>query len=154
MGLDEKEPETLFPALNPLETVIWDYKASRHSTRGHPVGAIRGEISSLDLPSAEEVAAMPHGATARYAGLVICRQRPGTAKGVTFLTLEDETGFVNVIVWKKVYERFVTLVKTALLLGVTGKLQIEEGVVHVIAREIWVPQLSLKRSYTRSRDFR
>ena len=69
----------------------------------------------------------------RYAGLVICRQRPGTATGVVFMTLEDETGFVNVVVWSQVFEEHTVLVKTASFLGVTGKLQVQDGVVHLIA---------------------
>ena len=70
------------------------------------------------------------------AGLVILRQRPGTAKGVIFLTLEDETGVVNVVVWRKLYERFRRAVIAGRLLRITGRLQRESGVVHVIAEEI------------------
>lgn len=82
----------------------------------------------LDLP--------PQGARVCVAGLVILRQRPGTAKGVVFLTLEDETGVVNVIVWRALYERFRRAVIAGRLLRVTGQLQRESEVVHVIAQEI------------------
>ena len=78
----------------------------------------------------------PSGARVTVAGLVILRQRPGTAKGVIFLTLEDETGVVNVIVWRKMYERFRRAVIAGRLLRVTGRLQREAGVTHVIAEEI------------------
>lgn len=78
----------------------------------------------------------PQGARVTVAGLVILRQRPGTAKGVVFVTLEDETGVVNVIVWRKMYERFRRAVIAGRLLRVTGPLQRENGVVHVIAEQV------------------
>ncbi|MBL9064540.1 OB-fold nucleic acid binding domain-containing protein [Tabrizicola sp.] len=78
----------------------------------------------------------PAGARVTVAGLVLVRQRPGTAKGVIFLTLEDETGVVNVVVWANVYERFRRAVIAGRLLRVTGKLQREAGVVHVVAERI------------------
>ena len=83
--------------------------------------------AQLDLP--------PSGARITVAGLVILRQRPGTAKGVIFITLEDETGVVNVIVWRKMYERFRRAVIAGRMLRVTGRLQ-RDGVIHVIAEEI------------------
>lgn len=78
----------------------------------------------------------PGGALVTVAGLVLLRQRPGTAKGVIFLTLEDETGTCNVVVWKSVYERFRRAVIAGRLLRVTGRLQREADVVHVVAEEI------------------
>jgi error-prone DNA polymerase len=96
---------------------------------------------------------MPSGRRTHYAGLVICRQRPGTASGVVFLTLEDETGFVNVVIWSKVYEQFRVLVKTASFLGVTGKLQVEDGVTHLIADSFWRPKIDTRPVEVGSRDF-
>ncbi|MEQ9261020.1 MAG: OB-fold nucleic acid binding domain-containing protein [Roseovarius sp.] len=78
----------------------------------------------------------PAGARVTVAGLVILRQRPGTAKGVIFLTLEDETGVVNVVVWRALYERFRRAVIAGRLLRITGRVQREAGVVHVLAEEI------------------
>ena len=78
---------------------------------------------NLGLCSAHQVQNSKSGKFVRYAGLVICRQRPGTAGGVVFLTLEDETGFVNVVVWQNVFEKYSILAKTASFLGVSGKLQ-------------------------------
>lgn len=78
----------------------------------------------------------PAGARVTVAGLVLVRQRPGTAKGVIFLTLEDETGTCNVVVWAQVYERFRRAVIAGRLLRVTGRLQREAGVVHVVAELI------------------
>ena len=78
----------------------------------------------------------PQGARITVAGLVILRQRPGTAKGVIFLTLEDETGVVNVIVWRALYEKFRRAVISGRMLRVTGRLQRENGVTHVLAETI------------------
>ena len=78
----------------------------------------------------------PQGARVTVAGLVILRQRPGTAKGVVFVTLEDETGVVNVIVWRKIYERFRRAVIAGRLLRVTGRIQRAHSVTHVLAEEI------------------
>ena len=78
----------------------------------------------------------PEGARVAVAGLVILRQRPGTAKGVIFVTLEDETGIVNVVVWRKIYERFRRAVISGRLLRVTGRMQRAHSVTHVIAEEI------------------
>jgi error-prone DNA polymerase len=79
--------------LSAFQTVLWDYRTQGHSARSHPLAAVREELRGLGLPTAREVVAAPNGRRMQYAGLVICRQQPGTAKGVTFLTLEDETGF-------------------------------------------------------------
>ena len=82
---------------------------------------------------AAQLRRLPTGAVVAVAGLVLVRQRPGTAKGVVFLTLEDETGIANIVVWAKTFERFRRAVTSGRLLRVTGKIQNEEGVVHVIA---------------------
>ncbi len=79
---------------------------------------------------------VPHGARICVAGLVLVRQRPGTAKGVIFITLEDETGVSNVIVWRAMYERFRRAVIAGRCLRVTGRLQREAGVTHIVAEEI------------------
>jgi error-prone DNA polymerase len=105
------------------------------------------------LPDARTVASLRNGARVRYAGLVICRQRPGTAGGVVFMTLEDETGFVNAVIWENVFQRYSVLAKTVSFLGITGKLQVEDGVVHLVAEELWEPRLELKPASAPSRDF-
>lgn len=78
----------------------------------------------------------PNGARVTVAGLVLVRQRPGTAKGVIFVTLEDETGTANIVVWRKIYETFRRAVIAGRLLRVTGRLQREHGVAHVLAERI------------------
>ncbi|MGD0232275.1 MAG: error-prone DNA polymerase [Syntrophorhabdales bacterium] len=153
LTLNEKEAAVDFQRLNAFQTVLWDYRTQGHSARSHPLAALRKELGASRLPTAREVAASSNGRQVRYAGLVICRQRPGTAKNVTFLTLEDETGFVNVVVWQNIYEAHKVLVRTANFLGVTGTLQVEEEVVHVVAKAFWTPEVRLSGAHAQSRDF-
>ena len=97
---------------------------------------------------------MSNGQSTNVAGLVITKQRPGTASGVTFVTLEDESGHVNLIVWKKIAEEFRSVLLNARLLGVAGELQIEGRVIHVIARQLFDHTEMLGELSVRSRDFR
>ncbi len=142
-----------FAAVAPGEAILWDYRTSMHSTRGHPLSCLRAELQRRGLPTAEQVLRHNDGKSLEYVGLVICRQRPGTASGVTFYTLEDETGFVNVVVWQRVFEQHVVLAKSALLLGVTGTLQVQHGVVHLVADTLWDPDLRLRTEGTSVRSF-
>jgi error-prone DNA polymerase len=142
-----------FGALDELQTINWDYRTTRHSPRGHPLAPLRRELESRRLPDARSVTALVDGTRVRYAGLVICRQRPGTASGVVFMTLEDETGFVNVVVWSRVFERHAALIKTTSFLGVTGKLQVQDGVTHLIAETFWIPRVGSPPESGGSRDF-
>jgi error-prone DNA polymerase len=142
-----------FAAVSAGESILWDYRTSMHSTRGHPLQCIRRELDRRGLPLAEELVQLRDGRSADYVGLVICRQRPGTASGVTFYTLEDETGFVNVVVWKQVFDRHALLAKTALVLGVSGRIQAQEGVVHLVAESLWDPDLRLRPDGTHVRNF-
>jgi error-prone DNA polymerase len=115
---------------------------------------LRHTLRSRGIPDAATLQRGAHGEELEYVGMVICRQRPGTASGVTFFTLEDETGFVNVVVWKQVFDRHAAAAKTATLLGVTGEIQRADGVVHLIASSLWVPEVTLAAGAHRSRDFR
>ena len=153
LALASREPQPDFEPLGEFETIEWDYRFSAHSTRGHPLAPLRDALASRKLPDARTVAAMPDGRRVRYAGIVICRQRPATASSVTFMTLEDETGFVNVVVWKRVFDEHAVLARTASFLGVTGKLQSESGVVHIIADALWTPEIAVRPQTAGSRDF-
>jgi error-prone DNA polymerase len=127
------EPKVTLPVMNLGEAVVEDYVAMRLSLRAHPVELIRPSL--LNITPHAELAHVPLGHVT-VCGLVITRQRPGTASGVIFLTLEDETGVSNVVVWAKVYEQFRAIVMGSRLLQVTGYLQREGIVVHLIAQEI------------------
>jgi error-prone DNA polymerase len=128
-----REPEVILPAMHLGEEVVEDYVAMRLSLRAHPMELLRPSIK--DLTPHDQLATVPIKRIS-VCGLVITRQRPGTASGVVFLTLEDETGVSNIVVWPKVYERFRRIVMGGRLLRVTGKLQREGIVVHLIADEI------------------
>jgi error-prone DNA polymerase len=153
------ESAASFAPLTPGEEILWDYRASAHSTRGHPMMRFRPALTAQRIPSASELLRLPDGARTPYVGYVICRQRPGTASGVVFFTLEDETGFVNAVVWSRVFEEFEVLARTAGLLGITGRIQSQQGVVHLVAERLFAPRLGAAsppptpQSAPRSRDF-
>jgi len=153
LQIDELEPHTAFATLDPIEATHWDYAFTSHSARAHPLTHLRADLSRNRLPDAATIRTLPNGRRVRYAGLVICRQRPGTAKGVVFMTLEDETGFVNLVIWENVYKKFQLLAKTESFIGVTGKLQAQSGVVHLVAETLWKPTLGATPCETKSRDF-
>ena len=154
LPLKSRESPPRFQPLNGLETILWDHQAAGHSVQGHLLKPRRAELAARGLPTARELNGMPDGKSVRYVGLVICRQRPGTAQGVTFMTLEDETGFVNLVIWEKVFERNALLARTLHCMGVTGSLQVGEGVVHLVVETVWDPKLEDRSLRLRSRDFR
>jgi error-prone DNA polymerase len=145
--------DVAFASLGPLEQILWDRASSDHSTRGHPLAPLRRELRARRWPDARTLGGGRDGEAVEYVGVVICRQRPGTASGVTFMTLEDETGFVNLVVWTQVFEAYALIARSASLLGVTGRLQVQEGIVHLIAERLWVPDLSSRVGAVPSRDF-
>ena len=129
------------------EAVAWDHRVSFHSTHGHPMQQMRAELTAMRIPTAQAVLGWPAQAGCHFVGMVICRQRPQTASGVSFFTLEDETGMVNVVIWTQVFEQHAVLAKTATVLGITGTIQREAGVVHLIARRLWAfaPKADISR---------
>ncbi len=147
---DEELPA--FPPLSSLETITWDYSSSRHSARGHPLSALRPELTRKGFYTAAVINKMKNGEIIAGAGLVTARQRPRNAGGVVFLTLEDETGFINVVIRQDIYEKHRFLVKMSPFIAVKGRLQSEDDVCHLIAREIWVP-LTSAPPRIESRDF-
>ena len=144
------ERRPAFAALDELQTINWDYRTTRHSPRGHPLAPLRDKLEALDLPDAKAVTLMKNGRRVRYAGLVICRQRPGTANGVRFLNLEDETGLLNVVVMPQVWEAHYQIARKAVGVVISGDLEYRDGVTNLVAHgfEHW-PVEGIK-----SRDFR
>jgi error-prone DNA polymerase len=152
-GTRDDDTSVAFATLSKLEEILWDYSASDHSTRGHPLAPLRGELRAQRWPDARTVSRGRDGQRTEYVGIVICRQQPGTAGGVVFMTLEDETGFVNLVVWQQVFVQYAQVIRSTSLLGVTGRLQVQEGLVHLIAEHLWVPKLSRAVAAIDSRDF-
>jgi error-prone DNA polymerase len=121
--------------------------------RRHPLALLRERLTARRLVTGADVARAPHGRLVRTAGIVVGRQRPDTASGVVFVTLEDETGSVNVIVWRDLGERQRRELLGARLLGVYGRVEREGDVVHVLAGRLVDLSPLLGALPTRSRDF-
>jgi error-prone DNA polymerase len=136
-GMEIEEPEPALAALDPIETTAFDFWGTGLTTGTQPIAHFRRELDAHDVVSAARLRAMPNHLVCKVGGMVITRQRPGTAKGFVFLTLEDETGLVNVIVNPAVYERNRRLVRSASALVIEGTLQREQGCIDVLAKRFW-----------------
>ncbi len=135
------------------EDIISDYRHLGLSLRRHPLALLRDRFGSLGLEKASRVLQLPHGTAVYAAGLVITRQRPSSAAGVTFVTIEDETGYLNLVVWERLAERQRKTLLGATLLGVWGEVQKEGEVVHIVARRLCDHSALLGELPTQSRDF-
>ncbi|MGE4035998.1 MAG: error-prone DNA polymerase [Parvularculaceae bacterium] len=144
-----KEEEVALPTMPLGEEVAYDYKTVKMSLKRHPVSFLRGWLRSARYAANEDLWNMANRQSVSVSGLVLVRQRPGTARGVIFATLEDETGTANIIIWPKVFERFRREVLGARFLGVSGVLQREGDVIHVVARRLHnlTPKLSSLSDY-------
>jgi error-prone DNA polymerase len=143
----------MLPKPAEAQNILADYNHVGLSLRRHPLSLWRQHLQAYQVSTAAALAEIADGSKVKTAGLVTCRQRPQTASGVTFLTLEDESGFVNVVVWAGLLERYGREVHEASVLGITGRLQHAEGVTHLIATTLvdlshWFAGMALK-----SRDF-
>jgi error-prone DNA polymerase len=133
-----KEPRIALRPPSLREDVMADYATQGLSLRKHPLALARPLLARRRvLPARDAVDAANRGRTLRCAGLVTVRQHPGTAKGVTFVTLEDETGVINVVVWQRLAERQQDVLLDAVVMGVDGVLESNEGVHHLIARRLY-----------------
>jgi error-prone DNA polymerase len=141
----EHEPDAFLPPMPLGAHVVEDYRRLSLSLKAHPVAFMRARLDTRSILRCEQLAKTPSGARVAVSGLVLVRQRPGTASGVVFMTLEDETGIANIIVWPKVFEKLRAIVIGARFVAVTGKLQSESGVIHVVAErmEDLTPMLGL-----------
>ena len=154
-GADDEEaiPDELIP-MSPLEEVYADYNTTGLSLKGHPISFARGELESKRCVTAAQLPDLRDGRHVRVAGLVLLRQRPGTAKGITFVTLEDETGPVNLVLFAAVWERFFKVARTSNAWLVDGKLENRKGVIHVIVGRITDLAEEVSGLTVQSRDFR
>lgn len=135
------------------ENVAADYRHLGFSLRRHPLALLRDALTSMSLESAGAVRKLQHGARVLTAGLVITRQRPSSAAGVTFVTLEDETGYLNLIVWENVATRDRHALLGSVLMGVEGHVQKEGEVLHIVARRLFDYSRLLGGLAVKSRDF-
>jgi error-prone DNA polymerase len=150
---DDTDPPSI-PVPTEGQEIVADYASLGLSLRRHPLALLRGHLHRRGLLPAAEVLQRGHGQRVRTGGLVITRQRPGSAHDVTFITLEDESGHVNLVVWKALAERQRAVMLGARLLGVYGEVQREGEVVHVIARRLYDHSALLGDLVASSRDFR
>jgi error-prone DNA polymerase len=152
-GAHAREAPPLLPAPSEGENLVADYASLGLTLGRHPLALLRQRLRRMRLVTAKELRELSHGQTACTAGIVTCRQRPGTAKGVVFVTLEDETGYTNVVVWNHLVERQRRELLGASLLGVAGEIQREGEIVHLVARRLYDHSRLLGRLATESRDF-
>ncbi len=153
-------PSPRFAEADPLlrhptegENIVADYAHVGLSLRRHPVALLRARLDRESICPAQHLWALRDGSTATAAGLVINRQRPGSASGVIFMTLEDETGYVNVVVWPGIAETQRQALLCSRLLAVTGRVQKEDDVLHLVAGKLWDLSNWLGELTARSRDF-
>jgi len=140
-GACDVEPAVALPALTLGEQVVDDYSSFSMSLRSHPLELLRATLAQRGMSSTETLKTAKNGQILTLAGLVLVRQRPGTASGVVFVTLEDEFGIANLVVWPKVFDTHRRIVMGARLMGVRGRIQCqgedEYKVIHLVADELW-----------------
>ncbi|MGJ4802420.1 error-prone DNA polymerase [Luteimonas sp. SDU82] len=148
------EDEIMLPAPSPGEEVVSDYRSTGLTLGAHPLSLIRERLRAQRVLDSRQLLELPHGRGAFAAGIVTQRQRPGTAKGTVFVTIEDEHGMVNVVVWPHLALRRRKALLGARLLGVRGRWEQVDGVRHLIARDLQDLTPMLGQVHTSSRDFR
>ena len=152
-GMQVNESAPVLAAPSEGADIVADYHSTGLTLGRHPLALLRTRLAELRFATAGQIGALSSGRSTRACGIVTCRQRPGTASGVVFVTLEDETGCVNVVVWKDVSARQRRELLGSSLLGVEGVVEREGGVVHLIARRLFDHSGLLGGLATASRDF-
>ncbi|MBC7770151.1 MAG: DNA polymerase III subunit alpha [Phycisphaerales bacterium] len=139
-----READFDLPSMPLGEHIVEDYRTMGLSLKAHPAALLRDELSARRAIKAETLADIRNGERVRVAGLVLVRQRPGTASGVIFMTLEDETGIANIVVWPKLFEQYRREVLGGRLVAIDGAVQKEGDVIHVVAERVhdWNPLLA------------
>ncbi|AXI44942.1 error-prone DNA polymerase [Sulfitobacter sp. SK012] len=127
------EPVVALPAMAQAEHVVADYQTLRLSLKAHPLQFFRTSLAKQGFSATENLIHMGHGQRVSLAGLVLVRQKPGSAKGVCFITLEDEVGVANLVIWPKLFDHFRAIIMSARLLVVHGRVQTDGQVIHVVA---------------------
>jgi error-prone DNA polymerase len=133
----EYEKQASLPVLTMSEHVLHDYKSMALSLKAHPVSFVRNRLNMLNILPSAELKDHADGISVKVAGLVLVRQRPGTASGICFITIEDETGTANLVVFKNLFDKFRKEILHSRLLMIEGKLQKEGEVIHVVARNCY-----------------
>ena len=135
------------------QEIVADYDSLGFTLRRHPLALLRPRLAKMRLSTAAELKNLPNGRLARTAGIVTVRQRPGTAKGTVFVTVEDETGCTNIIVWPKVVEKQRRALIASMLLTIYGVWQREGQVMHLVAHHLLDHSYLLGELFVDSRNF-
>lgn len=130
------EASVELPQMPPSEHVIQDYQTTRLSLKNHPMHFLRPLHERRGILSTKAATSLPSGRRVQTSGIVLVRQRPGTASGVVFVTLEDETGIANLVVWPRVMERFRAVVMRSRIIHVKGRVQTADNVTHIVAEQL------------------
>ncbi|MEO6668069.1 MAG: error-prone DNA polymerase [Ferruginibacter sp.] len=125
----------ILPVMTLSEHVVHDYAATSFSLKAHPVSFLREKLNLLSITTTKQLSKLKNGSSVKVAGLVLVRQRPGTARGVCFMTIEDETGVANLVIFEQLFEIFRKEILQSKLIMVEGKVQVEGEVVHVIVEQ-------------------
>lgn len=139
--------------MSPAQEVLADYRTTGLSLRAHPMGFLRKGLEQMGVVPAERLKTWPNGKPVRVAGIVLVRQRPSTAKGITFVTLEDETGIANLIIRPDVWKKFRAAALGATVLLAHGRLQRENEVIHVLVSGLENLSDRMAELTSQSRDF-
>ncbi|MGR3650641.1 MAG: error-prone DNA polymerase [Roseovarius sp.] len=129
---DGPEPEVALPAMRKAEHVVVDYQTLRLSLKAHPMHFYRASLRKQGFKSSSDLSRLHLGAKVLLAGLVLVRQKPGSAKGVCFITLEDETGVANLVIWPNMFKAYRPVIMSARLLKIEGRMQTDGHVIHVV----------------------
>ena len=146
-------PPVCLPAISAAEEVATDYKSTGLSLQAHPISFCRQELEHLGVIPADQLPCLPGNQPARVAGLVLLRQRPSTARGITFVTLEDETGVINLVIHQRTWQKFYTIARRAHAWIASGRLESRNSVIHLVVDQIadLSEQISIE---VPSRDFK
>ncbi len=153
-SMTDDDDDALLPVLSDQEEVFSDYRSVGLSLRNHPIAFYRDQLDALNVVTSAALTHRPDEKHLRVAGLVILRQRPATAKGITFVTLEDETGTSNLVVKQPIWQRYYKIVRTSPAWIAHGKLERKSGVIHVVVNRLEDLSEKLTELKTKSRDFR
>ncbi|MBY5904178.1 error-prone DNA polymerase [Rhizobium leguminosarum] len=134
---EQQEPDVALPQMTDGHNVIQDYSHTGLTLREHPIAFLRKDLAARSIVTCEEAMSARDGRWLMTAGLVLVRQMPGSAKGVMFLTIEDETGPANIVVWPKLFERRRRVVLGSSMMAINGRIQREGDVVHLIAQQLF-----------------
>ena len=148
------EGTPMIPKATPIDNAHADYASTGLTLGPHPLALIRTTLSELGLSTREELYRQSHGKIAKVAGLVIARQRPASANNVTFVTLEDETGSINLVVWKNIAEQYASILLDASVIGASGKIQRKGDVLHLLTDQLIDLSYLIDNLTIQSRDFR